>query len=123
MLIKFNGHPCSVNKAYATLFKTGRRIKTRDYHVFEKSLNNSLIDSKFKITPKMKLIVQIIIDGCWLTKEKKIRKVDLDNFAKVTLDCLSKILLFDDSQVFELLMIKREYTVDQTTVIINEIQI
>ena len=121
MIVKLNGHPCSVNKAYATLFRTKRRIKTRDYHAFERMVQSAWVDSRFEIKPEMRLKVQIIIDGSWFTKQKKIRKVDLDNFAKVTLDCLSKLLGFEDSQIFELQMTKREYQVDQTLIVIDEI--
>ena len=56
----------------------------------------------------MKLRIEIDIFSNWYTSSKSIRKIDLDNFSKVTLDALAELLNFDDSQVFELILKKRD---------------
>lgn len=124
MLVELDGLPISINKAYATNFKTRRRFKTKEYAEFEKKIKHADYFELFEITPKTKLEVNIYLIANWFTKSGKIRVIDAANYEKTLIDCISKHLGFDDSQIFKLSIHKRKSVLmtDRTRVYVYEIQ-
>lgn len=87
-MIKLNIKPLSINKAFQ-----GRRYKTVDYNNFERDMLLILPKYNFDIKANLKLIIKYGFSS---------KLADLDNPAKLTIDCLCKKYGFDDRQIFEL---------------------
>ena len=86
---------CSVNKYYRSW--KGRVLISKDGKEFKKELELYLTNYE-KILGKIKL--NIILHF----KDK--RKRDVDNYAKVLIDCLKNKLFEDDDQIYQLYMEK-----------------
>lgn len=67
------------------------------------------------------LSVRIEFYTSWFTKKGKMRRRDVDNLAKATLDAVFKCLGINDCSVFSLHLVKRESIQDKTVVIIQSL--
>ena len=86
---------CSVNKYYRSW--QGRVLISKDGREFKKEIDTYLYNQP-KILGKIKL--NLILHF----KDK--RKRDVDNYAKVLIDCLKNKLFEDDDQIYQLFMEK-----------------
>ena len=84
---------CSVNKYYRSW--KGRVLISKDGKEFKKELDLHLTNYE-KILGKIKLNIVLHF------KDK--RKRDVDNYAKVLIDCLKNKLFEDDDQIYQLYM-------------------
>lgn len=124
MLVEIPCLPVSVNAAFATDFRTKRRFKTKEYVEFDRLLQwSAKITDRIKIMPTQAIGVEISLTADWRTKKGTFRIVDLANYEKTLVDCLSVLLGFEDSQIFELKMKKCQHTTadPKTEVYIYEI--
>ena len=92
--ISLDVKPLSVNTTYRQF--RGRTILSKEARIWKIAVNN-LILNKWKEAPLLNTM-DIIINFYF----KDRRCVDIDNFNKVTLDALNKIVYIDDSQIFKL---------------------
>ena len=84
--------PLSVNKAWQ-----GRRFKTPEYKAYETELLYKL--PNFEIgKAELRLIIEVGFSN---------KSSDLDNICKPFQDILQKKLRFNDSQIYQLIMIKK----------------
>tara|TARA_Y100000741_G_C18229527_1_gene549218 strand:- start:1184 stop:1525 length:342 start_codon:yes stop_codon:yes gene_type:complete len=102
---------CTVNKFYRTY--AGRILISKDGKDFKK-LVQAYLTNYTKIMGKVKLIIEVYF------KDK--RKRDLDNFAKVLIDCLKNKLFEDDDQIYELQM-KKYIACDEDKICIDVISL
>jgi Holliday junction resolvase RusA-like endonuclease len=114
--------PISTNQAFATNFKTKRRFKSKDYAEFQR-LVRVFVKPPCAIPSSMKLKAHIQITRNWLTKDKRIKRIDIANYEKTLIDTLSEILGFEDSQIFEINMkkIQCDLNREKTEVLIEAI--
>lgn len=105
LTIKIPMLPVSLNKAYATNFRTKRRFKTKDYMNFE-SVCGLIAPKRHNIKPGSMLSVNINLYGNWFTKSGSIRKVDAANFEKTLIDSIFTHLKLNDENIFELTIMK-----------------
>lgn len=130
----FTGIPIgpSVNHAYPSS-RYGRRFKSKEMLLWQRQFdvwalkNNLLIVEgvkKFgKLDRKTPVDVQIRFffkRARIFCKDGSIKKLDLDNRAKVIIDALTGELKFDDSKIFNLELIKEEGLDDHCNVRIRE---
>ena len=112
--------PISTNQAWRTF--RGRMITTREYKEW-----NSLVEQYIPDCPDLSsspLAVEVTLYSPeWFTKKGTIRKVDLDNYAKVLLDSIFKHLIVDDSQIFQLKMFKEQGSSPRTLVKIYDLSV
>jgi len=104
MEVKFDlpGLPPSSNALFATIWKTKRRVKSREYVEFEK-----LIHAICLMTPNKPLLKSMkgrpykltieIFDRTWLFKNGKPKRTDIDNRIKSVQDSICKAWGWDDS--------------------------
>jgi Holliday junction resolvase RusA-like endonuclease len=95
----------------------GHRITTRDYKkwlaLVERHIPDGIPDWS---APYVRLSVEIELHSeRWFAK-KGVRKVDVDNFVKTTLDAIFKNLPFDDAAIFHLTAHKVVGTSEKTVV-------
>ena len=86
---------CSVNKYYRSW--KGRVLISQDGREFKKEIN-LLLNNYEKILGKIELHIILYF------KDK--RKRDVDNYAKVLIDCLKNKLFEDDDMIYKLCMEK-----------------
>ena len=86
---------CSVNKYYRNW--QGRVLISKDGREFKKEID-LLLNNYEKISGKIQLKLILYF------KDK--RKRDVDNYAKVLIDCLKNKLFEDDDQIYQLYMEK-----------------
>ena len=92
--MKLKIKPLSINEAFK-----GRRFKTQDCKIYEKEIWYLL--PKLKV-PKGKLKLEI-------TAGFSNKNADIDNIAKIFIDCLQKKYSFNDKEIYEL-NLKKEIT-------------
>jgi len=92
--MKINVKPLSINEAFA-----GRRFKTPECKSYENEIWYLL--PKLKV-PKGKLKLEI-------TAGFSNKNADIDNIAKIFIDCLQKKYNFNDREIYEL-NLKKEIT-------------
>jgi len=90
-LPKVNIKPLSTNKAWQ-----GRRFKSSDYKAFESDFIGKLPDIDIP-NPPYKLVLDFGFSN---------RGSDLDNPAKMTIDCLQKKYKFNDNLIYKLVINK-----------------
>jgi Holliday junction resolvase RusA-like endonuclease len=90
--MKINIKPLSVNEAWQ-----GRRFKTKKYKKYECDLIGLLPDLEIPDG-------ELFIDITWGFSNKR---SDIDNPAKMFIDCLQKKYQFNDSRIFKLTMTKK----------------
>lgn len=101
--------PPSINKAYATDFRTRRRFKSRDYKLFEAmikhwcAINPNALANAREFTTKLSSGEAFQIDITFyfprekiLTKQGKPKRNDTSNRIKIAHDVLAEILSIDD---------------------------
>ena len=86
-----NIKPLSINQAYR-----GRRFKTNEYKAYEEELLWLL--PKMKV-PKTDLCLEIEVG-------LSSKLADLDNVAKIFIDCLQKKYSFNDKEIYKIIMEK-----------------
>lgn len=62
---------------------------------------------------KYSLLIEFL-SPTWMTKKNTFRKIDLDNLAKCAIDAFCLAIEIDDSQIFELIMSKKDADADCT---------
>jgi Holliday junction resolvase RusA-like endonuclease len=100
------GHPPSSNSIFATIWKTKRRIKSKEYVEFEKLVfsmcmraPNQEIFRAMKDTP-YNLSIQLI-DTTWRFKNGKAKRFDIDNRIKSLSDAICKCYGWKDEYCVE----------------------
>ena len=86
---------CSVNKYYRSW--QGRVLISKDGRIFKKDVD-MFLNNYVKVKGKIKLTLILYF------KDK--RKRDVDNYAKVLIDCLKNKLFEDDDMIYKLYMEK-----------------
>lgn len=100
--------PPSVN-GYWKVRRFGGRYITPEGVAFKRMVYLAAQEFNFALLETMQYRCDIFYySPRWVTKSGAIRKVDLDNLAKSSLDSLSEAIGIDDSQIFTLRMHKVE---------------
>ena len=94
-MIEIDMLACSINSFYRTF--RGRMLISKNGREFKKDIEE-FINKYDKTLGKIKLVLTFHF------KDK--RKRDVDNYAKVLIDCLKNKLFEDDDQIFQLEMEK-----------------
>lgn len=115
--------PPSVNAAYANVSGRGR-VKNTAYRRYEKEFARWVMEKEisrllpFKPKPLALYLYFYLPD--WFTKKATIRIIDIANFEKVLVDCLTKALGIDDSNLFEVHLFKCVSTRPRVDVLISD---
>lgn len=112
LLFEIPGIAPSVNKAYATNWKTKRRFATKDLSDWYLLVARHISC----IAPKGRLSVEYEFHKSWYTQNGSIRKADCDNLLKCSNDAVFKALGIDDSLVWSLSCKKVDALTEKTVV-------
>ena len=132
----FNIFPISTNKLYVNIPGQKRRFVSTEGKKFKLAIEEEvrkLIDNKEYLlylssleAKKLTVSMEVSSDK-WLLKDRKtIRKIDIENTAKATLDSIFTVfknsnLDLDDKQIFELILTKKVGLTDSTLIQISEL--
>lgn len=93
----------SVNKMYATF--RGNRIKSRESREYSEKVKKVIENGSYeKLEGELNILIEIYSN--WYNKNKTIKKKDLANFQKSTVDSVFDALEMDDSQIFKMILKK-----------------
>lgn len=106
--------PPSDNKLHRTGRRSFIRYKSGEYLAYEHQMSvyrlanlKALEEIRGKLTSMHKLTVLLYFEPSRLfTKTGKPKRIDATNFLKALCDCLSKLLLIDDSEFWDVRVVK-----------------
>jgi Holliday junction resolvase RusA-like endonuclease len=119
--------PPSLNSRLTPM--NGRLITSKEHRVYKNELILKLVSNPNDIRNVLqackdsKLSVRIKYRGDWYTKDKKIRKIDVDNRHKALIDVIFDYVGGDDAQIFKLEFQKVQEILPKTLVDIEIIEI
>lgn len=112
--------PISVNKAFR---QAGRfRVRTRDYEDWLALVELHIPDCPDLSSSPLAVEITLYKED-WFTKKGTIRRADIDNYVKTCLDSIFKHLNADDSQVFQLKVVKEHGSSPRTLVKIYDLSV
>jgi hypothetical protein len=128
--------PMSINKAYASNFKTKQRHKSKEYAIFSNSVYTHFLEQANNRTAKdfasvLGSINSLKIGIVVITPKKKVFKADgqrsaivgdLGNFEKALTDCVFHILGVNDCLIDEI-NVKREIALDDKYSLVYKIEV
>lgn len=132
----FNIFPISTNKLYVNIpgqkrrfiSTEGKRFKATIEEEVKKLINNKeyLLYLSSLEGKKLTVAMEVSSDKWFLKDGKTVRKIDIENTAKATLDSIftafkDSDIDLDDKQIFELILTKKVGLQDSTLVQISEL--
>ena len=120
--IIFNGIPPSINSAYCTNFKTGRRFPSKELADFKKEFARlkrpAQADIEVLKDKRLCLLIELwCAPSRVYTKKGTVKKWDISNCIKSLEDAASDMLGIDDSHFFRVVIEKKVTELPETTYI------
>lgn len=112
--------PPSVN-SYWKVRRFGGRYVTPEGVAFKKLVAEAVKSYDVSVSSEVKYKLRVeLYRPDWMTKKDKIKIFDLDNYGKCLCDALFNALAIDDSQVWDLRLLKKDGLKNETRFFLSE---